>query len=104
MFIGLIIGLLVGYLSKSILLGICSFYFATGIRKSRLWLGIPEPERFHFLPPLVQSYSISSFLIGVFLWPIVVGFRGDPIKDYFRDIEYRARNNFPTDEQSNKKK
>lgn len=95
MVIGCIVFFLIWYFSKSILFGILGFYFATGIRKSSLWLGIPEYERHMFLPPLVQSYSLASFILGILLWPIVVGFRGDPMNDFFQYIDNKQVASWP---------
>ena len=87
MFIGLIVGFVIWFFSKSILFGVIGFYFATGIRKSSLWLGIPIDTRHRYLPPMIQNLSIGSFIKGVFFWPLIVGFRGDPIKDFFKDVD-----------------
>lgn len=86
MIIGLLIGIVLGFLLKSVLWGIAGFYLGTGISKSRLWLAIPEGRRFVYLPPIIKSLSVSSFIIGVIIWPIIIK-NGDPIKAYFMEVE-----------------
>jgi hypothetical protein len=89
MFFGLIGAVVCWFISKSILASVITFYLLTGFRKSRQWLGMAEGHpRYAFLPPMIQPLSIGSFIKGLLFWPIVlIGCRGDPSHQYFKELE-----------------
>jgi hypothetical protein len=72
MIIGIILGGVIGYVFKSIILGIITFYVTTGINKSRLWFAIPISRRNVYLPPSIKELNIKSFIIGIILWPVII--------------------------------
>jgi hypothetical protein len=61
------------------------FYLFWGFHKSRMWLGLRE-RRGIYLPPMIQSVSFKSLVVGTLLWPIVI-IGGDPMHDYFADLQ-----------------
>jgi hypothetical protein len=88
MILGLIGAVACWFVSKSIIAAIGAFYLLAGIRKSSLWLGIPGDRRVVFLPPMLRRLSIGSFIIGALFWPLILlGCRGDPLHQYFRQLE-----------------
>ena len=86
MIIGILLGGLVGLFSRSVIVGIISFYLITGLHKSRLWLAIPLGRRNAYLPPIIKEMKLKSFILGIFLWPLIVK-NGDPLKEYFLQVE-----------------
>jgi len=84
MVIALILAIISWFVFKKIWLSIIIFYIVTGIQKSRLWLAIPV----RYLPPSLEGQNLSTFLYGIFLWPIIlIVNRGDPSHEYFRNID-----------------
>ena len=84
MIIGLFAGGIAGWLLKSVFWGIVVFYFATGIRKSLLWISMPSRW---YLPRILQDVKLSTLLLGIFIWPIILVInRGDPYHQYYREI------------------
>jgi hypothetical protein len=95
MFCGIIGAVACWFVSKSVIATIGTFYLLTGIRKSSLWLGLPRNRRFVFLPPMIQSLTFRSFIVGALFWPVVLkGCGGDPLHQYFMELERSGMSHF----------
>ena len=75
MIIGIIVGVVAWFLSKSILVSFLFFYFTTGIVKTLMWMFNPDITR---IPMALMKQNLSAFFIGVLAWPIfLIANKGD---------------------------
>lgn len=82
MFWGIVLGIAVFLLSRSIVISILAFYFITAVAKTIAWSTLKRmSDSFPYLPPLLRNNS--ALLCGL-IWPIFLRY-GDPASEYLRN-------------------
>ena len=70
------------FIFKHIWFAIIIFYIVIGIRKTIIWLSLPDV----YVPYFLKNRSLGSFFLNIFIWPIIIISNGhDPANEYIRD-------------------